>query len=66
MYKAMGGMNSMPSWVTADPPLAGADYTHFTPRGAQIISEFFYKALIIEYETYNNQNIKNEANSSNP
>lgn len=66
MYKAMGGKNSMPSWVAADPPLAGTDYTHFTPRGAQIISEFFYKALIIEYETYNNQRLKNEATSGNP
>lgn len=66
MYEAMGGKNSMPSWVAANPPLAGADYTHFTPRGAQIISEFFYKALIIEYETYNNQNIKNEASSNHP
>ncbi|MDP4844949.1 MAG: hypothetical protein NWR83_10820, partial [Salibacteraceae bacterium] len=66
MYEAMGGKNSMPSWVAANPPLAGADYTHFTPRGAQIISEFFYKALIIEYETYNNQRLKNEAKSSNP
>jgi lysophospholipase L1-like esterase len=66
MYEAMGGKNSMPSWVATNPPLAGADYTHFTPRGAQIISEFFYKALIIEYETYNNQRLKNEAKSSNP
>jgi len=66
MYEAMGGQNSMPSWVSADPPLAGTDYTHFTPRGARIISEFFYKALIIEYETYNNQKIKNESPSNIP
>lgn len=66
MYEAMGGQNSMPSWVAANPPLAGTDYTHFTPRGARIISEFFYKALIIEYETYNNQKIKNETSNSIP
>lgn len=54
MYEAMGGHNAMPSWVEAEPPLAGADYTHFTPRGARIISEFFYKALILEYEAYKN------------
>jgi len=64
MYEAMGGQNSMPSWVAADPPLAGTDYTHFTPRGARIISEFFYKALIIEYDSYNNQKIKNESTSN--
>jgi hypothetical protein len=66
MYEAMGGKNSMPSWVLADPQLAGSDYTHFTPRGARIISEFFYKALIIEYETYNNQKIKNETAVNKP
>lgn len=49
-YEAMGGKNSMPSWVEADPPLAGTDYTHFTPRGARIISELFYKSLMVEYE----------------
>lgn len=66
MYEAMGGKNSMPSWVDVSPQLAGSDYTHFTPRGARIISEFFYKAIIIEYESYNNQKFKNESPSSIP
>jgi lysophospholipase L1-like esterase len=57
MFLAMGGENSMPSWVTAVPPLAASDYTHFTPRGARVISEFFYKALILEYESYKNQQL---------
>lgn len=65
MYEAMGGKNSMPSWVDADPALAVTDYTHFTPRGARIISEFFYKALILEYESYNNQKIR-DGLSQNP
>lgn len=66
MYAAMGGKNSMPSWVDASPALAGPDYTHFTPRGARIISEFFYKALIIEYETYNNIKIANDKLTQQP
>jgi lysophospholipase L1-like esterase len=66
MYAAMGGKNSMPSWVEASPALAGSDYTHFTPRGARIISEFFYKALIIEYETYNNSKLANDDSSQHP
>ena len=43
MFKAMGGENSMSFWV--DKKLAGSDYTHFTPKGTQIISELFFTAL---------------------
>lgn len=52
MYEAMGGKNSMPAWVNADPPLAGDDYTHLTPRGAQIIANMFYNSFIYEYNQY--------------
>ena len=31
MFEAMGGRNSMPSWVFAQPPLASTDFVHFTP-----------------------------------
>jgi lysophospholipase L1-like esterase len=48
MYEAMGGHNSMPSWVRSEPALAGSDYTHFTPRGAKLIANMFYNALMIE------------------
>jgi lysophospholipase L1-like esterase len=48
IYEAMGGHNSMPSWVRSQPPLAGADYTHFTPRGAKLIANMFYNALMYE------------------
>lgn len=48
MYEAMGGYNSMPSWVNAKPALAGSDYTHFTPRGAKLVANMFYNALMIE------------------
>lgn len=49
MYSAMGGAQSMPTWVNADPPLAVQDYIHFSPRGARIVAELFYDAL---YESY--------------
>ena len=52
MYEAMGGKNSMPSWVNADPPLAGKDYTHLTPRGAQVIANMFYNSFIYEYNEF--------------
>jgi lysophospholipase L1-like esterase len=52
MYAAMGGRNSMPSWVNANPQLAGPDYVHFTPKGSSLISNMFYNALILEYNNF--------------
>jgi len=50
MYDAMGGKNSMPSWV--DQKLAATDYTHFSPQGARKIATLFYSELIKEYNLY--------------
>jgi hypothetical protein len=52
MYRAMGGRNSMPSWVFANPPLASGDFVHFNPHGAKTIAQMFYDALILEYLRY--------------
>ncbi|MCU0447415.1 MAG: hypothetical protein MUE85_21165 [Microscillaceae bacterium] len=53
LYEAMGGKNSMPSWVFAKPvALANKDFTHFTAKGAEIVSEMLYKALMNEYYEY--------------
>jgi lysophospholipase L1-like esterase len=52
MFEAMGGKNSMPSWVYAQPPLASSDFVHFNQRGARVIAEMFYNAFIYEYESY--------------
>lgn len=52
MYEAMGGRNSMVSWVQAEPPLAADDYTHFSPLGARKVGELFYTALINEYAAH--------------
>jgi hypothetical protein len=52
MYKAMGGKNSMPSWVFAEPPLASDDFVHFNPRGAKTIAQMFYNAFILEYHRF--------------
>lgn len=57
LYEAMGGRNSMPSWVEANPPLAGTDYTHFTPKGAGIVANMFYNALMLEFVKYKNKKI---------
>lgn len=52
VYEVMGGRNSMASWVAANPPLAGKDYIHFTPKGARKIAELFYNALNSDLEVY--------------
>ena len=52
MYSAMGGENSMPSWVFANPPLASADFIHFNERGARVLAEMFYNAFMYDYNTY--------------
>lgn len=52
MYRAMGGRGSMVKWVTADPPLAGEDYIHFTPRGSRRMGEIFHGAFDFYYRYY--------------
>lgn len=63
MYEAMGGKNSMPSWVNASPPLARTDFTHFTWKGSVIISKMFFEALMSDYQEYlkNDQQGKDES-----
>lgn len=45
LYEVMGGNQSMTRWVESDPPLAGKDYVHFTPRGSKKVAELLVKAL---------------------
>ncbi len=52
MYEAMGGYNSMPGWVNAEPELARPDYVHFSSKGARLIANMFYNALMLEYNKY--------------
>jgi lysophospholipase L1-like esterase len=46
MLEAMGGEGSMEYWVSADPPLAMPDYTHFSPRGARLMGELMYESIM--------------------
>jgi lysophospholipase L1-like esterase len=52
MFEAMGGKNSMPSWVNATPPLAQKDFIHLNPAGARIIGELFYRSLLNDFEQF--------------
>jgi hypothetical protein len=51
-YEAMGGENSMPSWVFAEPPLATKDFTHLNHKGARIIGQMLFNSIIYEYNAY--------------
>ena len=52
IYGVMGGENSMISWVSARPALAGSDYVHFTLAGSQRIGEMFCDAFFLYYDYY--------------
>lgn len=58
LYEAMGGQNSMVSWVNGNPPLAGKDFTHFTGKGAQYVGEMMYDAIIRSYLDYKNRKVQ--------
>ena len=52
MYSAMGGQGSMKKWVEQNPPLAGSDYVHFTPAGAEKMGGMLYESLMLYYKYY--------------
>lgn len=54
MFSAMGGENSMPTWVEKE--LASPDYIHFSPSGARYIAQMFYDALMLEYKKFEAKN----------
>ena len=52
LFRMMGGENSMVQWVKHSPPYAGADYTHFTPAGAQKVGEALSRSFLTYYDLY--------------
>lgn len=50
IYHAMGGFNSMTAWV--DQGLGGADYLHFSQRGADVMGDRLAKAFDNMYRLY--------------
>ena len=52
LYHAMGGKNSMPRWVFAEPSLARKDFTHFNRKGGHIVAQMLFNALMAEYSVY--------------
>lgn len=52
MYGAMGGEGSMAKWVSSNPPLAGSDHVHFTPKGAEKMGGILFESLSLYYDYY--------------
>ncbi|MBQ9653566.1 MAG: hypothetical protein IJV32_05015 [Bacteroidales bacterium] len=52
LFRMMGGENSMVQWVKHVPAYAGADYTHFTPAGAQKVGEALSRSFLTYYDYY--------------
>jgi len=46
LFDAMGGENSMPNWVNANPPLAFKDFIHFNDQGAAKVAGLLTAALL--------------------
>ncbi len=52
MFSAMGGKGSIVKWYRAKPQLAGGDFIHFTPKGAQKMADMLYGTLQLYYRFY--------------
>lgn len=52
MYSAMGGRGSIVRWYRARPQLAGGDFVHFTPKGAEKMADMLYGTLQLYYRFY--------------
>jgi lysophospholipase L1-like esterase len=51
-FEAMGGEGSMARWFKARPQLGGADLTHPTPLGAEVLGDMLSDAIVRAYEGY--------------
>jgi lysophospholipase L1-like esterase len=49
-YTAMGGEGSMGRWMKEG--LGSGDFTHPTPKGAEVLGDLLYKALVSGYEAW--------------
>lgn len=55
-FASMGGENSIVKWAEAEPPLANKDYTHPNFRGAEILAQKLFSAMMKDYKKYHKKN----------
>jgi hypothetical protein len=58
LYEVMGGNLSMPSWVNAEPSLAEKDFKHFNARGAKVVGNKLFRAIIADYNDFKTTSIQ--------
>jgi len=51
-FETMGGHNSIVEWANAKPPLANKDYIHPNLKGAEILANHFFNAIMADYKKY--------------
>ncbi len=51
-FETMGGHNSIVTWADASPSLANKDYVHPNHRGAAVLANYFFDALMKDYQKY--------------
>ncbi|MEI9944237.1 MAG: hypothetical protein WDN26_08410 [Chitinophagaceae bacterium] len=51
-YESMGGRNSIVEWANMKPSLANRDYVHPNHRGAEILANYLFEAMMNEYKKY--------------
>ncbi len=59
MYSAMGGANSMATWVESTPMKANKDYTHINFNGGRAMASLLAKAILADKKKYDLQSQKN-------
>jgi lysophospholipase L1-like esterase len=50
MFASMGGAGTIVRWADSTPVLAGHDYVHPNPRGAEILGSMFYDCFMKDFE----------------
>jgi hypothetical protein len=51
-FQTMGGANSIVEWAKMKPSLANKDYVHPNHRGAEVLANYFFAAILNDYEKY--------------
>lgn len=51
-FESMGGTNSIVEWAGHSPSWANKDYVHPNFRGAEILGQYFFQAIMNDYNKY--------------
>lgn len=56
-FEAMGGDGSIGRWYYANPRLAGADFSHPTSAGHEVIAELLVRSLLVGYDEFRQRQV---------